>query len=308
MRVFVAGATGVIGRRLLPQLLSAGHQVVAMTRHAGGIDHLQALGAEGVVGDVFELERLHSVVESARPDAVIHQLTALPKRIAPRRVRTQLAPTNRLRRDGTRNLLAAAVAAGASRFIAQSIAFIHRPGPGGPARSEADEPYLDAPAAFRDVILAAVELETTTTAATELVGIALRYGLFYGPGTVYDADGGSFHEDVSRRRIPIVGSGAGVFNFVHVDDAAAATVLALERGESGVYQVTDDAPVTVAEFLPDYAARIGAPCPRRIPRWLGRLGAGPYGIYVTCQQPAVTSTRAREILGWTPSHASWRHS
>ena len=299
MRVFVAGATGVVGRPLLRQLRDAGHQVSALTRSEKGAAALRELGASPVIADVFDEAATVAAVTAASPDAVIHQLTAIPPRIRLRRANEDLAPTNRLRTEGTRILVAAAKAAGARRIVAQSISFVAAPE--GPTPATEDEPSWARPA-WAPMIDAVRDLEAQVTAAG---GIALRYGSFYGPGTVY-AEGGSLREDVMRRRVPIVGGGAGVFSFCHVDDAAGATLAALERGDPGVYNVVDDDPAPVHDWLPAYAKALGAPPPRHVPRWVARIAAGAYAIYLMCQQRAASNAKAKRDLGWKPRHASWR--
>lgn len=304
VHVFLAGATGVIGRALVPRLLAAGHRVTGLTRWPSRREELERLGVTPAVGDVFDRTAVVEMVSAAKPDAIVHQLTAIPPRINPRRVRHELALTNRLRTEGTANLLAAARVAGVERFVAQSIAFAHRPA--GEGLLDEDAPlYLDAPRAFAELIEAVAELERRVTTPPDLVGCALRYGFFYGPGTVYAPDG-TFVEDVRRRRVPLVGRGAGVFSFIHVDDAAEATVLALERGARGVYHVVDDDPAPLREWLPELATRLGAPPPRHVPAWLARLGAGPYAIYLMEQLRGVSNARAKQALGWSPAHPSWR--
>ena len=266
MKVFLAGATGVIGRPLTKQLIAATHEVFAMTRSKSRAVQLQQQGATPVVCDVFDKEDLRRKLEASRPDAVVHHLTALPKRINPRKIKTQLAETNRLRVEGTKNLYEAAVAVGAKRFIAQSIAFAYEAAGEGP-RAEECPLCENPPASFRDVIQAVRKLEDITLSSEHSTGIVLRYGFLYGPGTVYAPDG-SFTEDVRRRRMPIVGKGTGVFSFVHVEDAAAATVQALQHGEAGIYNIVDDEPAAVAEWLPAFAETLGARRPSRVPRWL----------------------------------------
>jgi nucleoside-diphosphate-sugar epimerase len=303
MRVLLAGATGVIGVPLVRALVAAGHEVFGLTRRQELSASLEREGASPLVCDVFDRERLREVAVAARPEAVIHQLTALPKRIHPRRVRRQLAPTNRLRTEGTRHLLEAARAAGASRFLAQSVAFGYAPGAGDRLR-EPDDPLLtDVPAAFAELVGAVASLEEQTTSARDLGGTVLRYGFFTGPGTVY-AEDGTFAEDVRRRRVPILGAGSGVFSFIHVDDAADATVAALTSPQ-GVYNVVDDGPAPVREWLPAYARALGAPPPRRVPRWLGRLVGGPYAVYLMCELPGVSNAGAKAGLGWRPVHPSF---
>jgi nucleoside-diphosphate-sugar epimerase len=300
--VFLAGGTGVIGRRLIPLLRAAGHRIVAMTRRPERMASLQALGAEAAVCDVFDRGQLETVVRAAGAEIVVHQLTSLPPRIDPRRVDRDLAATNRLRVEGTRNLVAAAEAAGAKRFIAQSVAFAHRPD-GSTSKTEEDPLFLDSPPRYRPLVEAIDSLERQVAAAA-LESVVLRYGYFYGPGTIY-APGGSFYEDVKRRRMPVVGGGTGIFSFVHLDDAASATVAAL-TGPPGLYQIVDDDPAPVHEWLPYYAEVIGAPPPRRVPVWLTRLAVGSFGVTMMLEQRGASNRRAREVLGWEPAFASWR--
>lgn len=304
MRIFLAGATGAIGRPLLRRLVEAGHEVSAMTRVAERGEALRAAGARAVVCDVFDPDGLRRAAQEARPEAVVHQLTAIPTRIDPRRVAQDIEPTNRLRTEGTRNLAAAAVAAGARRFLAQSVAFAYAPD-GSALRSESDPLFLEAPPRFQAMVRAVAELEQTTLGTAELEGIVLRYGFFYGPGTVYARDG-SFAEDVRRRRVPILGGGDGVFSFIHVEDAAAATVAALEGGAPGVYNVVDDEPAPVRNWLPYYAGLLGAKRPLRVPAWVGRVAAGPYAVYLMSQLPGASGEKVRRALGWSPRVPSWR--
>ncbi len=304
MKVFLAGATGVIGRPLTAQLLAANHEVVVMTRSDQRAAKLRHQGATPVVCDAFDRVNLHRCVENARPDVVIHQLTALPKRIDPRKIKAQLAQTNRLRGEGTRSLFDAALAAGAKRFLAQSIAFAYSPSGNG-LKTEDDALYETPPASFADVIDAVRRLEETTLSNADLPGVVLRYGFFYGPGTVYASDG-SFAEDVRRRRVPIVGKGTGVFSFIHVEDAAAATMAALDNGEPGIYNIVDNEPAPVAEWLPVYAESLSALRPRHVPRWLARLVVGPYATYLMCDQRGASNAKARRLLGWSPHYSTWR--
>ena len=304
MRVFLAGATGAIGRPLTQQLVAASHKVFALTRSDKRASQLQQQGATPVVCDVFDKNNLRRQVEAAQPDAVIHQLTALPKRIDPRKIKSQLAATNRLRTEGTKNLFDAALAAGAKRFVSQSIAFAYDTFD-KELRSEGDGLYKDPASSFKDVIDAIRALEETTLSSNQLLGTVLRYGFFYGPGTVYALDG-SFAEDVRRRRVPIAGKGTGVFSFVHVEDAAAATLAALECDEDGIYNIVDDDPAPLAEWLPVYAEMLGARPPMRVPRAIARLLAGSYAIYLMCDQNGATNEKAKRRLGWTPSRPSWR--
>lgn len=304
MRIFLAGGSSVIGRALIPRLVGSGHRVTATSRSESGADTIRWLGGEPVICDVFHRERLLEVVAGAQPEVVVHQLTSIPSRLEPRRIADQLAPTNRLRTEGTRNLLRAAVAARARRLVVQSIAFVHTPGR-GPLRTEEDPPFMHAPSAYRGMIEAVHELETLTTTSREVEGVALRYGFFYGPGTAY-GPGGSFYEDVQRRRVPLVAGGRGVFSFVSVEDAAEATIAALGDCRPGVYQIVDDDPAPVREWLPRYAELVGARPPLRVPALLARLVAGPYGLYMMVEQPGVSNALAKRELGWSPKPKSWR--
>jgi nucleoside-diphosphate-sugar epimerase len=239
---------------------------------------------------------------TARAEAVVHQLTAIPARVPPRQAGRLLEPTNRLRTEGTKILLEAARAAGAKRFVAQSISFVLAPE--GPSPAAEEPPWQHPPRAVAGMFEAVAEMEAMVTGARDLTGVALRFGALYGPGTSF-ATGGEMISGVARRRVPIVGRGDGVFSFCHVDDAAAATLRALERG-AGVYNVVDDEPAPVRDWLPYLAELIGARPPRRIPRWLAWLGAGPYAVYLMAQQRAASNRKARDELGFAPSIASWR--
>ena len=304
MRVLLAGATGAIGRPLTAQLLAAGHEVCALTRSEASAEDLRNQGATPLVCDVFDRAKLRWNVWEARPEVVVNQLTALPRRIDPRKIRRQLAATDRLRTEGTRNLFAAAKAAGAGRFVSQSVAFAYQPD--GTGLKTEDSPLHARPsAAYRGTFEAVRSTEAITLGDRELPGVVLRYGFFYGPGTFYAPDG-SFAEDVRGGKVPLVGQGTGVFSFIHVEDAAAATLAALERGEPGIYNIVDDEPAALAEWLPRYVEWLGAPPPKRVSRWLARLLAGPYAVYMMCDQQGASNARAKQRLGWTPRFASWR--
>lgn len=302
MRVFVAGASGAIGRPLLPRLIAAGHHVTGMTRSPQRAEQVIAAGAEAVVCDVFDRERLTAAITAAAPEAIVHQLTALPQAFDIRKI--DYGPTTRLRTEGTANLLAAARAAGTRRLVAQSIAFMYAP-EGGWIKDEADATYDDAPAPFGEAVRGTVELEQAVAHATDLEGLVLRYGYFYGPGTYYASDG-SLADETRRRRQPIVGSGAGVFSFVHVDDAAAATVAAVERGAPGIYNVVDDDPAPMRVWAPIYADALGAKPPLRIPRLVARVAAGPMAVAFSTQLRGASNAKARAELGWEPRLSSWR--
>jgi 2-alkyl-3-oxoalkanoate reductase len=302
VRVFLAGATGVIGRRLVPMLIADGHHVTGMTRAPGKVDALRAAGVEPVVADALDRDAVRRAVSDAHPDAVIHQLTSLPARIDPRTIGRDFATNDRLRSEGTRILVDAAQEAGATRILAQSIAFAYAPGPAGTVHGEDDPLYVDAPEPFRRSARALDDLERTVVGAG---GMALRYGYFYGPGSSISASG-SMGEDVARRRMPIVGRGQGVWSFVHVDDAARATVAALTRGGPGAYNVVDDDPAPVVRWLPALAEALGAKKPMRVPAWLARPLAGSYGVATMTRAQGASNKLAKRELGWAPEYPSWR--
>jgi 2-alkyl-3-oxoalkanoate reductase len=297
MRVFVAGATGAIGARLVPELVRRGHEVVGTSRSSEKAEQLRDLGAEPVVLDLLDRYAVLEAVAAARPDAIVHQATALAGLSDLKHFDRSFAATNRLRTEGTDALLAAAGETGVRRFVAQSFAGWPYSRDDGAVKSE-DDPLDPAPVpAMRETLAAIRHLERSVVAAG---GIALRYGGFY--GSPDDAQ----LELVRKRRFPIVGDGGGVWSFVHLDDAATATALALERGEPGVYNVVDDEPAPVREWLPALAKAIGAEPPRRVPRWLGRLAAGEPGVVLMTEIRGASNAKAKRELGWTLRHPSWR--
>ena len=297
MRVFIAGAGGAIGARLVPQLVQRGHDVIGSSRTPEKADRLRALGAEPVTLDVLDADAVRRAVGTAVPDAIVHQATALAGMTDFKHFDRSFAATNRLRTAGTDALLAAAREFGIARFVAQSYAGWPYARVGGPVKSE-DDPLDPTPVARMHETLAAIRhLEQSVTDAG---GVALRYGGFY--GSPDDAQ----LEPVRTRRFPIVGDGAGVWSFVHLDDAAAATVLALEQGTTGIYNVVDDEPAPVREWLPVLAAAIGAEPPRHVPRWLARLAAGQVGVVLMTETRGASNRKAKEELGWTLRHPSWR--
>jgi nucleoside-diphosphate-sugar epimerase len=300
MRVFVAGASGAIGRPLVAQLMAAGHEVTGTTRSESKAEDLRAAGARAAVCDALDADALHAAVAEAAPEVVVHQLTALPRRYNPRD-KAIYDGTNRVRGEGTRNLLAAARAAGARRFVSQSIAFGYAPGPRPDVKDEDAPLALDAPPPFGEGVRILLEMER---AVVDADGLVLRYGWFYGPGTYYAEDGSIAH-DVRRRRFPVIGSGAGLWSFIHIDDAASATVAAVERGAPGVYNVVDDEPAAMRDWLPAYAEAIGAKKPMRVPVWLARLAAGKMAGLVNVQ-PGASNAKAKRELGWEPRWPSWR--
>ncbi|MGA2320788.1 MAG: NAD(P)-dependent oxidoreductase [Solirubrobacteraceae bacterium] len=302
MRVFLAGATGVIGRRLVPMLVAEGHEVTGMTRSPEKADALKAMGAEPVVADALAAEAVLAAMLEARPDAVVHELTSLPPRLVPRRIGRDLAATDRLRSEGTRHLLAAAQAAGVKRVLAQGVAFTYAPGPTGTVHGEDDPLNVDHAGPFKRSALALAELERTVRAAG---GLVLRYGYFYGPHSSISSTG-SIGRDVLRRRLPIIGKGHGVWSFIQIEDAARATVAALARGATGAYNVVDDEPAPVSEWLPELAAALGAPSPYRVSAFIARPLAGAYGIATMTRAQGACNERAKMVLGWAPKYPSWR--
>ena len=304
MRVFVAGATGVIGRPLLGQLREAGHEVVGTTRFEQRTEAIRALGAEPVIVDATDADALRSAVIAARPDVVINQLTNLPNKMNFRRPEETFGPTNQLRGTAGPALAGAAAEAGARRLIAQSVCFFYA-STGRRAHSE-DDPLLelppDAPAGQGLVALEALERSALETPGLD--GVVLRYGYFYGP-EVQMVPGGFDANDVRRRRAPIVGDGTGIFSLVHVDDAAAATIAAIDRGV-GIYNVCDDEPAPQAEWLPAYAEAIGAKRPRHVPLWLAKLVAGKQAAVLATRLEGASNEKAKRELGWEPRYPSWR--
>ena len=303
MRVFVAGASGAIGRALVPKLVAAGHEVTGTTRSEAKADPIRQAGADAAVVDVFDSDALRVAVEAARAEVVVHELTALPDRLDFRK-RDVYEPTNRVRTEGTRNLLEAARAAGARRFVCQSIAFAYR-NEGARVKTEEDPLLDDAPGPFGSGIRALREMEAMVLGAGSIEGLVLRYGFFYGPGTHY-AEDGPMVADVRRRRLPVVGRGTGVFSFIHVDDAADATVAAVELGPPGVYNVADDEPAAMSEWVPVLAEAAGAKQPRRVPLWLARLVGGRQAADFASELRGASNEKAKRELSWQPAHPSWR--
>jgi nucleoside-diphosphate-sugar epimerase len=304
MRIFIAGGSGALGRRLVSMLVDAGHDVVATTRTPEKADRLRALGAEPVVLDALDRGAVMSAVTAAKPDVIVDELTALSGPADLRRFDRAFAQTNRLRTEGTDHLLAAARAAGTGRLLAQSYTGWPNPRTGGPVKTE-DDPIDPHPtAASRESIAAIQHVESTVAGARDLVGVVLRYGTFYGPGTGLTA-GGEVLEMERRRRLPLVGGGTGVWSFVHIDDAARATVAALEAGP-GLYNIVDDEPAPVAEWLPYLARCIGARPPMRVPAWLARALIGEHGVSMMTAVRGSSNAKAKRELGWRPEYASWR--
>jgi 2-alkyl-3-oxoalkanoate reductase len=312
MKVFVAGATGVLGRVLVPQLVARGHEVVGMTKSASKQDLVRSLGAHPVVADALDPDAVAQAVASAEPEVIVHQLTALSGPMSMRDARhperfSGAIMTNRLRTEGTDHLLAAGRAVGARRFVAQSFGAFRWARTGGPVLSEADPLDPDPPGALRPVVKALLHLEQAVTGIEWGEGLALRYGGFYGPGTSISlAADAQMAAPIRKRRFPIVGDGGGVFSYVHVEDAAAATAIAVERGEPGVYYVVDDEPAPAREWLPALASALGAKPPRRVPRWLARLAAGEMATLMMTEVRGASNEKAKRELGWQLRYPSWR--
>lgn len=303
MRVFLAGGSGAIGRRLVPQLVAAGHQVAATTRSDAKAAMLQALGATPMVVDALDASALTRAVTGFRPEVVINQLTDLPQRYNPRKLGPFYERTSRLRVDATRTLLAAAKEAGGRRFVYQSMAFMYAMT--GPAVLAEDAPLaLDAPEPFGSAARATAQGERLALSADGITGVALRYGQLYGPGT-YFAQDGDFARQARQRMLPIVGSGGGVFSFVHVDDAAYAAVVAVEQGD-GVYNIVDDDPALVRDWIPAFCRELGASKPMHVPASLVALMAGSFAAATLQEGRGASNGKAKRELGWSPLHPTWR--
>jgi 2-alkyl-3-oxoalkanoate reductase len=305
MKIFVAGATGNVGSRLIPLLVDRGHQVVGTTRTAAKADRLTRVGAEPVIVDGLDSDGLTAAVAKAEPDVVVHQMTALSVSFDMRRIDQVFATTNRLRTEGTDILLAAARSAGVRKVVAQSFAGWPYARVGGPVKTEEDPLDPSPPARLRGTLDAIRHLESAVLSAGDIQGIVLRYGGFYGPQSSISPDG-EIVAMVRKRRFPIVGDGAGVWSFVHLDDVATATAAAIERGTPGLYNIVDDEPARVADWLPVLAAAASAKPPRHVPVWLGRLAVGPQGVAMMTEIRGASNAKAKRELGWQLAHPSWR--
>jgi nucleoside-diphosphate-sugar epimerase len=312
MKVFVAGATGALGRALVPQLVARGHEVVGMTRSASKQDLVRSLGARPVVADALDPDAVAQAVACAEPEVIVHELTALSGPMSmrdarhPERFRGAII-TNRLRKEGTDHLLAAGRAVGARRFVAQSFGAFRFARTGGPVQTEDDPLDPDSAGAQQPGLEAILYLERAVTTIEWGEGLVLRYGGFYGPGTgISLAPDAQMAAPIRKRRFPVVGGGGGVWSLVHIEDAAAATAIAVERGRPGIYNIVDDDPAPVREWLPVLAGALGAKPPRRIPRWLGRLAGGEVATVMMTEVRGASNAKAKRQLGWKPRYASWR--
>ncbi len=304
MRVFVAGATGAVGSRLIQLLVSAGHSVVGTTRTPDKAEAIRRAGADVAVLDALDGAAVREAVISAKPDVIVHEMTALSGASDLRRFDSVFALTNRLRTEGLDHLLVAAKQAGTPRVIAQSFGGWPFARTGGPVKTEKDPLDQEPPKQLRRTLDAIRYLENRTTNAFEGEGLVLRYGAFYGPGTgMLDR---SMIDQLRRRRVPLIGEANGWWSFLHIDDAAAATAIAVEHGAAGIYNIVDDEPAPVREWLPALAALLGAKPPLRVPKWLARLIAGEHIVTMMTETRAGSNAKAKRDLSWRPAHASWR--
>ena len=307
MKIFVAGATGALGRRLVPLLVANGHEVTGLTRSETRVASLWNAGATPVVADALDPDALAGAISKAEPDVIVHQLTALAGSLDFRHFEREFALTNRLRTEGTDNLLSAGRALGVRRFVAQSFAGWPFARVGGPVKTEEDPLDTSPPDAVRTTLEAIRHLERAVTSATWTEGLVLRYGGFYGPGTSMGLEPEGEHvQAIRQRKFPVVGDGGGVWSFIHIDDAAQATLAAVERGAPGIYQVVDDEPAPVSVWLPVVADALGAKPPRRMPRWLGRLVGGELVTVMMTELRGASNAKAKRELDWQPRWASWR--
>ena len=297
MRVFVAGASGAIGVRLVSQLTDRGHEVIGTATSVKSAERVRRLGAKPVRLNLLDPEAVRKSVLGARPDAIVHEATALANAKFTRNLDKSFVLTNRLRTEGTDALLAAGREAGVSRYVAQSFASYRGIREGGMIKTEDDPVDPNPPATMRESWAAMTHLEDAFTAAG---GIVLRYGVFYG------AENDGLIEPVRKRQFPIIGKGAGMLSWIHLDDAAAATVIAIEREGPGIYAITDDEPAPVREWLPVLARTLGAKPPRRVPRWLARLVAGEAAVVIATESRGASNAKAKRDLGWELRYPSWR--
>jgi nucleoside-diphosphate-sugar epimerase len=303
-RVFIAGATGEIGRLLTPALVAAGDEVFGLARSDASAERVRSLGATPLMGDALDRDQVLAAVAEAQPDAIVHQLTSIPREVPnPRKFTAMFADTNRLRREGTRNLVDAAERNGVGRVVAQSIAFAYATS--APEIADESAPLdTEASGAWGEIARAVAALEEAVLGGSGYDGVVLRYGAFYGQGTAY-APSGAMGGMVLKRRLPIIGHGGGRQPFIHMDDAVSATLAALDRG-TGVYNVVDDDPALAREWIPGLAAALGAGAPWRVPAWVARLAAGPDAVRAMTAQRGASNALIRSELGWEPRYPDWR--
>jgi nucleoside-diphosphate-sugar epimerase len=303
MKVFVAGASGALGRQLVPRLVAAGYEVTGAMRRRPGVALMAEFGARAVVMDALDPDQVARAVADAEPEVIVHQLTAISS-VDVRNFDRSFALTNRLRTEGTDNLLAAGQAVGVQRFVAQSYAGWPYARTGTAVKAEQDPLDDEPPKRMRQTLAAIKHLERAVLDAHWTDGIVLRYGGFYGPGTSL-SPGGEQAEAIRTRKFPVVGDGGGIWSFVHVADAADATVAAVTRGRPGIYNIVDDEPARVADWLPELARQLGAPAPRRLPTWLARIAAGEAAVRVLTEIRGASNQKAKREFGWQPAHV-WR--
>jgi len=305
MDILVAGASGAIGRRLVPLLVASGHRVVATTRTPAKLNGLRAEGVEPMLMDGLNRDSVLRAISAAQPDAIVHQMTSLPPLLNLKKFDDEFIVTNRLRSEGTSHLLTAAAMCGTRRLVSQSYTGWPNERQGGRVKTEADPLDDDPPPAMAGTLEAIRVLEQLTVNTPGVTGLALRYGSLYGPGTAIASDG-AMVELIRHRRFPLVGAGAGVWSFIHVDDAARATRAAIERGPAGIYNIVDDEPAEVAAWLPYLADTVGAKPPLPLPSWLARLAVGEAGMMMMTTVRGSSNEKARQLLRWQPEYATWR--
>jgi 2-alkyl-3-oxoalkanoate reductase len=305
MKIFVAGASGAVGGRLVPLLVAGGYEVTAMTRSKDKVEALRSFGADPVVADGLDRTAVMQAVMRAEPEVVIHQMTGLTGVKSFKRFDVEFVSTNRLRKEGVDYLLEAARSAGARRVIAQSFGNWNYERTGDRPKTEDDSLDPNPPANQRKSLDAIRYLESAVVRADQLEGFALRFGNFYGPGTGFALDG-DLVRLVRKRQLPIVGDGTGVWSFIHVDDVATATIAAIDHGQPGIYNIVDDDPATVSAWLPELAEAVGAKPPWHVPVWLGRLVIGEVGVSMMTKIKGASNAKAKRELEWTPRYPSWR--
>lgn len=306
MRVFVAGSTGVLGRCLVPLLMEDGHEVIALSRSPEKARELEALGVQIAVADVFDRDQLTAAIQQAEPEVILHELTALKQGLASfKKLDEQFALTNRLRTDVIDTMLAAARLVGARRFIAQSFCGWPFAREGGPVKSEEDPLDPNPPASFSKTLAAIQYLEEALKRTTDLEAIVLRYGFFYGPGTAIARDG-QLVELIRKRQVPVVGDGTGIWSFIHIQDAARATAAAVSRSSPGVYNIVDDEPAPVSDWLPFLADAVGARPPWKVPVWFAKILIGDGGVSMMTQIRGCANAKAKHELDWRLTYPSWR--
>ncbi|HZD93455.1 MAG TPA: NAD(P)-dependent oxidoreductase, partial [Candidatus Sulfotelmatobacter sp.] len=290
------------GRRLLPVLVKAVHKVIGMTRSEDKRGLVQEMGAEHVAADALDHQAVLRAITQTEPDVVVHEMTAIPRDLNLRKFDQQFALTNRLRSEGTDNLLQAALAVGARRFVVQSYAGWPYARIGGPVKTEEDPLDPNPPAVFRTSLAAIQHIETTVPQSSQIHGIVLRYGSFYGPGT----SGAWMLDQIRKRRLPVIGNGGAVWSFIHIDDVATATLAAVEGGHPGIYNIVDDEPELVSVWLPELARMVHAKPPMHVPEWIARLAVGEAGVIMMTEARGSSNQKAKNNLKWTPHWKSWR--